>query len=519
LDGSAPHSRWRLLETIRAYALEKLTNAGEADQAARRHAEFFRDLVTAPANDSRSQPSIAEITQYGREIDNVRAALDWSFSRDGDPAIGIILTAAYLPVWMHWSQMEDCRRRIERALGAIASQASPDERHQMQLLSALGSALMLTRGTGADTTDAWTNALAIAERLDDADYRLRALWGLFADRLTRGEYQAALKFAERFRQHAADPADLLVGDRMVGSALHVLGNQTEARRHIERMLDSYAAPIEGSDKIRFQFDQRTAARCFHSRILWLQGLANQAMAVAANTVEDARATDHPLSVFLALFQAACPVALLAGDLPAADGFVRMLLDLSVKHGVHGWNVVGQCFKGMLLIRRDDIGAGLQSMRTALTDLPETAFHLHYAQFLAEVAQALWHTGEVAKGLLTIEEALAPCELSEEGWYVAELMRVKGELLLQDSGDQFAETADQYFGRAIEVARRQGALMWELRSATSLAGLRVRQGRHEEARRILAPVYDRFTEGFETTDLRSARAMLESLPSHRVASER
>src|SRR5260370_22904479 len=98
------------------------------------------------------------------------------------------------------------------------------------------------------------------------------------------------------------------------------------------------------------------------------------------------------------------------------------------------------------------------------------------------------------------------------------MRVKGELLLQDSGDQAAVTADQYFGRAIEVARRQGALMWELRNAVSLAGLRVRQGRDDEARQILAPVYDRFTEGFEMTDLRSARTMLESPPSHRVASE-
>jgi len=99
------------------------------------------------------------------------------------------------------------------------------------------------------------------------------------------------------------------------------------------------------------------------------------------------------------------------------------------------------------------------------------------------------------------------------------MRVKGELLLQDSGDRSAATADQYFRRAIKVARRQGALMWELRSAMSLAGLRVRQGRHDDARQILAPVYDRFTEGFETTDLRSARTMLESLPSHRTGSER
>jgi predicted ATPase len=516
LDGSTPSSRWRLLETIRVHALEKLTKAGEADQAARRHAEFFRDLVTASAGSSGSQPSIEEITRHGREIDNVRAALDWSFSSLGDPAIGIILTAAYVPVWTHWWLMEECRRRIERALGGIASQANPDVRRQMQLLSALGSALMQTRSTGPETTAALTNALAIAVRLDDADYRLRALWGLYLDRLTRGDYQAALAFAERFRRDAAattDPADLFVGDRMIGSALHVLGNQIDARRHIERMLDRYVAPIDGSDKIRFQFDQRIAARSYHSRILCLQGFAEQAMRIAAGTVEDALAIDHPGSVLVALFHAACPVALLAGDLPAADGFVRTLLDFSAKHGVDGGNAVAQSFKSVLLIRRDDIVAGLQELRRALASLPETAFHLNYVQFLAELAQALGRAGEIARGLLTIEEALAQGERNEEGWYAAELMRVKGELLLQDSGDQSAVTADQYFTRAIEVARRQGALMWELRSAMSLAGLRVRQGRHGEARQILAPVYDRFTEGFETPDLRSARAMLESLPSH------
>jgi predicted ATPase/DNA-binding winged helix-turn-helix (wHTH) protein len=521
LDGSTLSSRWRLLETIRVYALEKLAKSGEAEQAARRLAEFFRDLV-APSCSSGSQLSIEDLARHGREIDNVRAALDWSFSSMGDPAIGIMLTAAYVPVWMHLSLMEECRRRIERALSAIASQANPDVRHEMQLLSALGSALMLTRGTGPDTTAALTNALALAERLDDADYRLRALWGLYVDHLTRGYYQAALTFAERFRWHAitsADPADLLVGDRMIGSALHVLGNQIEARRYIEHMLDHYVAPNDRSDKIRFQFDQRIAARCFHSRILWLQGFADQAMQIAANTVEDALAIDHPVSVFLALFQMACPVALLANDLPAAESFVRMLLDLSVKHGVDGWNVAGRCFRGVLLIRRGDIAAGLELLGTALASMPETAFHLHYVQFLAESAQALARTGEVAKGLLMIEGALARCERNEEGWYVAELMRVKGELLLQDSGDRPAATADRYFGRAIEVARRQGALMWELRSATSLAGLRARRGRRDEARQILGPVYDRFTEGFETTDLHAARALLESSQSHHVGSER
>jgi predicted ATPase len=417
--------------------------------------------------------------------------------------------------------MEECHRCIDRALSAVASQTKPDVRHEMQLLSALGSTMILTRGASPETNAILTRALAAAESLDDADYRLRALSVLFIDHQTRGDHQAALAFAERFRRHAviaADP-DLLIGERMVGAAQHALGNQIEARRHIEHMLAGYVPPADWSDKIRFQFDQRTLARCFHSRIMWLQGFADQAMRIAASTVEDVLAIDHPVSVFLALFQAACPVALLAGDLPAADGFVRVLLDLSIKHGMDGWNVVGQCFKGMLLIKRGDIAAGLQLLRPALASSPGTPPHLNYVLFQAEVAQTLGRAGEVANGRLVIEEALARGEHSEEGWYVAELMRVKGELLLQDSVDQSAVIADQYFTRAIEVARRQGALMWELRSAMSLAGWRVRQGRHDEARQILAPVYDRFTEGFEMTDLRSARTMLESLPTRHVRSER
>jgi predicted ATPase/DNA-binding winged helix-turn-helix (wHTH) protein len=518
LDGSAPSNRWRLLETIRVYAIEKLGKSGEAEQAARRHAEFFQDYVAPSSHGAR--PSIENIARYGREIDNVSAALDWSFSPVGDPTIGIVLTVAYVPVWTHWSMMEECHRRIERALQAVTSQAKPDVRHEMQLLSAMGSIMIWTRGGSPETNAILTRALTAAESLDDADYRLRTLWGLYIDHQTRGDHQVALALAERFRRHAvttADP-DLLVGERMVGAAQHFLGNQNQARRHIEHMLTGYVSPADWSDKIRFHVDQRIAACCFYSRILLLQGFADWAMRIAASAVEDALAIDHPISVLFALFHETT-VAFLAGDLPAAEGFVGMLLDLSVKHGVDAWNVVGRCFKGVLLISRDDVVAGLQELRATLAGFPGTASNANFVLFHAEYARALGRAGEVAKGLLTIEEALAPCELNKEGWYVAELMRVKGELSLQDAGDRSAATADKYFTRAIEVARRQGALMWELRSATSLAGLRVRQGRHEEARRILAPVYDRFTEGFETTDLRSARTMLESLPSHRVASER
>ena len=115
---STPPTRWRLLETIRAYALEKLTENGEYPDAARRHAEYFRDLVSPVAAGSKAWLSRDDVARCGRELDNVRAALDWAFSPDGDAEIGARLTAAFAPIWQMLSLMGECRDRIERMLAA-----------------------------------------------------------------------------------------------------------------------------------------------------------------------------------------------------------------------------------------------------------------------------------------------------------------------------------------------------------------------------------------------------------------
>src|SRR5258705_4120758 len=135
---------------------------------------------------------------------------------------------------------------------------------------------------------------------------------------------------------------------MAGAAQHFIGNQNQARRHIEHMLTDYASPADWSDKIRFHVDQRIAACCFYSRILLLQVFADWAMRIAASAVEDALAIDHQISVLFALFHGT-PVTLLAGQLPATDGFVVMLIDLSVQHGVDAWTVISQGYNAVLMI--------------------------------------------------------------------------------------------------------------------------------------------------------------------------
>jgi predicted ATPase len=409
---------------------------------------------------------------------------------------------------VHLSLMEECRSRVERALSGPAE--SRDARRSMQLHAALGAALRLTKGSCPETLAAWTSTFEIAESLDDPDYRLRALWGLFIDCITSGRYREALAVAERFCIYAAkttDPADGAIGDRLVGVALLGLGDLEGARRHIERMLGRYVART--SHIIRFQYDQRSLAHSYHSLILWLQGFADQAMRSVECHIVDARASDHPLSLSNALLQSACPIALFVGDLTLAERYVKALIDLSARHALELWNNVGRCFAGVLLVKRGDIGGGLDLLRAAFARVPQDAISLLYTPFLAEIADALGRDGKAAEGLSIIDEALARSERNKERWCLAELLRIKGELILRKGAPQAATAAEEHFLHSLDWARRQGALSWELRTSTSLARLQQDQGRITEARSLLQSVYDRFSEGFETADLKTAKAHLDS----------
>ncbi|MEH2473730.1 putative ATPase/DNA-binding winged helix-turn-helix (wHTH) protein [Nitrobacteraceae bacterium AZCC 2161] len=497
----------RLHETTRAYALEKLAESGELDQVARRHAIYYRDLFERAETELDALPTAKWLLRYGRQIGQVRAALDWAFSPTGAAEVGAALTVAAVPLWVLLSLMEECRGRVERALSGPAE--SRDARRNMQLHAALGAALFLTKGSCPEMSAAFTSALETAESLDDADYRLRALWGLVLDSFVTGRYRAALAVAERFCLYAAkstDSADGPIGDRLVGNALFALGDLEGARRHIERMLGHYVP--KRSHIIRFHYDQRLLAHSFYSQILWLKGFADQATGSVERLVVYARASDHPMSPINALLQSACPVALLVGDLTLAERYVKALMDLSTRHALE--NLGGRCFAGVLLVKRGDIGAGVELLRAAFARLPLHGLSLHHNLFLAEFADALGRDGKAAEGLSIIDEALARSERDEERWCVAELLRVKGELILRESALQAATAAEEHFLQSLDWARRQGALSWELRTSTSLARLQHDQGRIAEARSLLHSVYDRFSEGFETADLKTAKAYLNSL---------
>jgi predicted ATPase len=174
---------------------------------------------------------------------------------------------------------------------------------------------------------------------------------------------------------------------------------------------------------------------------------------------------------------------------------------------------------VLLIKRGDLDAGLRLLRGGDFELGEgrVAWSTPWIRpvgrsitFCAVTGEALGLTGQIGDGLIVVEAAIDHCERTEERWLFPELLRVEGELLLLQGGSSAAATAEDHFRQALDWARRQGALSWELRAATSLAQLLRDQGRPADAMALLQPVYDRFTEGFDTVDLQAAKELIDAL---------
>jgi predicted ATPase/DNA-binding winged helix-turn-helix (wHTH) protein len=510
LRGKTPH--YRLLDTTRAYALEKLRAGGEEQETARRHAEFYRGYFARAEAESESTPQAEWLAVYGRHIDNVRTGLDWAFSPDGNAKIGVELTAAAVPIWVQMSLLGECRERVEQAMARLDAGAADADRLRMQLSAALGWSLMYGVGRAREAGPAWTTTLELADKLDDRDHRLRALWGLCINQFNNGEFRKALEFAQRFADvvaDATDAVDLMMADRLLATALHFFGDQKRAREHIGRVLEHLEVLAQKPQIVRFRFDLRVSSHYFQARILWLQGFGDQALKVVKQNIEEGRAIGHALTFCSVLGQGACPVTFLAGDLDAAEHYCAALIEHTERHPMRLWNVWAHCFRGMLLVRRGHIGSGLEVLRTGLDQAGDARLLPRFLLPLGELAACLGEAGDAARGLATVEEALTRCLAREEGWYLAELLRIKGELLRQ-SNPAAAAPAERCFAEALEVARRQGALFWELRTAMSLARLKHDQARRNDARKILQPVHGKFTEGFDTADLRAANTLLARL---------
>lgn len=466
-QGDAP--RYRLLETTRDYAYEKLQRHGEADAVHRRHAAHMLDTYRR-VGDSWTGTAASELPRlFDGQIANLHAALDWAFSKAGDPATGVELTAAAAPAWFHFSLLDDGLARVERALNWLSRQPDPDKRLMMQLYAVLGWPQMRAMNDVPSGAAAWQRTFDLAVELQDADYQMRALWAMWVDRSNNGAAREALALAERFAvlaESSGSAADRAVGHRLRGYSLHILGDTHAAREQIETMLSDYKTAQQRTDVGRFHYDQPTMAQITLARLLWLQGHAEEAEALVDRMLERTQALQHTLSFVHVLSDAACIIALWMGRLDRAQHFNDMLRRHTTLHALDVWRTYADVFDGEIMIRRGRPVDGSALVSRALATLERGGFVLFQSAFEGILAEGLIASGRLQAADAILERAIERSSGSGAVWCLPELLRLRARLP-RGRNDEARELLEQ----GLRLARAQGATGWERRLSADLATLR------------------------------------------------
>jgi predicted ATPase len=385
-------------------------------------------------------------------------------------------------------------------------------RQELDLQKVLGAALLASRGNAApETGQAYTRARELCEQLGDTAALIPVLGALSTYHQTAGEYAAMRRISKdllRIGDQQNNTVGSLVGNRSMGLCLYHVGEFVAARSCLERVLDLYTPAAHDALVTVTSFDVRTGALSYLSMILVIEGQPEQAAPFSQQALTVSKGLRNPHNRVFCLNYAAVS-RLLMRDEPAADEPLDELLALATEHRFPVWQGTADIMRGYVLVGRGETRAGLALAQKGWADFTATGSKYHGTYYLGLLAQACERADQPDEALDLIDRALEAADKIGERWFEAELRRVQGEWLVVHRQEE-GQRAEACFHHAIDLARRQNAKVFELRAATSLARLWRDQGKVQQARELLAPVYGWFTEGFDTRDLKEAKALLEEL---------
>ena len=380
-------------------------------------------------------------------------------------------------------------------------------RRELDLQTALGAALIAAKGYAADETGrAFAQARTLCEQAGDVHRLMPVLNGQILFLRERGESQAAFEVAAEMLEHAKEQGEsglLIPAHRAMSlTSLHI-GRFDASRAHAEQVLALFDPAQHRNLASLYAFDQRTVAQTFLAAALLTLGYADQAWHWSAGAVEEARSLAHPASLAQAL-QFMCINRCVSRDIPGLLDTAEAMIAVSGERGFPHFVAIGRAFEGIAWLEAGRSEEGIVQLREALSSIRASGSISPGLILLAENCVAPARRQPIWK-LEMVEFGKVPNNL----WFKAEQHRIAGERLLWSSEPDYEEI-EAHFCRALEVARDQEAKMWELRAATSLARLWAGHGERQKARDLLVPIYDWFTEGFDTPDLKDAKALLDEL---------
>jgi predicted ATPase/class 3 adenylate cyclase len=430
------------------------------------------------------------------------------------------LSAQAIAYWQHAGQraltrsaMLEAVAHLTKGLEVLGTLPDTPERAQQELVMqiTLGPALLLTKGQAApEVARLYARARELCEQVGEPTQLFRVLWGLWYVHHALGQLQRACEAGEELLDLARQlqaPEWFVVAHRTLGNSPFWLGEFGLAHTHLEHALALYDPQQMHDHAVRYGSDTGVLCRVLGAVTLWLLGYPDQARQWSEAALTQAQGLHHAFTLAQTLCFSAI-LHLLRREATVAQERAEAALALCTEHGVATYLAWGTVLWGSALAAQGMWAEGLAQMREGLATYRAIS-QVPRLLFLGLLAEGCERAGQVEAGLRVSDEALEVMQTSEERLYAAEVYRLRGELLLQQSAAQQGE-AEEHLHQALAVARRQQAKSWELRAAMSLSRLWQQQGKRTEAYELLAPVYGWFTEGFDTADLQEARALLEAL---------
>ena len=488
-DSAAP--LYRLLESTRAYANEKLEKSTEAHTIRRLHAIYLKGAIVQ--TDPKSMELLpSQRSAVSRLADEARAAIQWAFSSDGDSDLGIELITSSAYLWSELSLFEEYKRYADRALTVI--QATPDSaREELRLLDATVPAIYETLGSVAELYTTAHRIMELASKLGDNKVMTRGLHSIWRYHHGRGEYLQSLEAAEKVRQalEAELPGEVWWKPLKALSLLY-LGRFVEARSLLADIDDNI--PMSHVEiTASYDYSVSVIVNGALARLLWLQGMFDLASQCAEACVSSAIRAGKAVAVCFALTIAGCPISLWKRDFEATERNLALLKEYAVRSRSIYWTQYVQVFQ---------VGLGGARDPSAMESL------------LASVQTSKWDYRHW-ENFSVLGEGFAPRAFLERAkedrswWCSAEILRLEASRIHRTKKTNDHVMTRALLCSALEIAQEQKALAWELRVAKSLLETATSPGEIQEARRLLRSTVSEIEEGFDSLDLREAETLIEN----------
>lgn len=487
-DVSGEQVHYRLAVTTRTYAATKLAETNEERDVLRRHAIFCRDTL-ATAQVQWGKITVDEwMRRYSPMLDDARAGIDWAFGQSGDLRVGLELTAGFTTLGFRLWLIDELQERVALALRVYPFDTDPAPTIEARLCIAVAGLIAMISGASQAVAANYARALDIASRLGVSAMQVEALAGSFAWAYGLADYHASESYAQQIALIAGglnDPAVQFIADRCLAQARSGVGDHARAIVLAERVLNSPVKTVPSSYML-FPIDVAVSMRIVQARGSWIMGKADRAVDLAQAAIE-ASFSDAAYAPCQAWGLAAIPIALWRGELDRAAEMTEQMRKHSQRLGLTWWERWTEHFSEVIRLKSlgDErvISAGVSANAGPMVD-----------EFLGAVD----HRYVGPDLLLRIDN-------NHAGWCAPEVLRSRAVQLLRLGGDE--EEAQVLLDRSLALSRRQGALAWELRTATTISERLMMRGDRPSAETLLRPLLAQFTEGNATADLVAARSLL------------